>query len=88
MDLALRLQSISLANRALDVERAEMKSPIKGDFEGSVAATWVRLDDASGAGIVRYNDKEYVTVRIGFTSIPEGTGVELSFGNGLYYSKW
>ena len=88
MDLVSRLQDIGIANRALDVERADLKNPITGDFEGSVAGTWVRLDDETGAGIVRYNDKEYVTVRIGFTSIPEGTGVELSFGNGVYYSKW
>ena len=33
-------------------------------------------------------EQEYKTKRIGFTSIPAGTSVELSFGNGVYYSKW
>ena len=81
------LLSLSNLNRVDDVEKRESFQAITGDFEGSVAGTWVRLAE-NGAGIVRYNDKEYVTKRIGFTSIPAGTSVELSFGNGIYYSKW
>jgi hypothetical protein len=78
---------LSNINRVEDLERRELSQTITGDFEGSVAGSWVRLDE-NGAGIVNYNDKEYVTKRVGFTSIPAGTAVELSFGNGIYYSKW
>ena len=78
---------LSNLNRIEDLERRERSRVVTGDFEGSVAGTWVRLAE-NGAGIVSYNDKEYITKRIGFTSIPAGTPVELSFGNGIYYSKW
>ena len=81
------LLALSNANRIEDLDRRERSQAVTGDFEGSVAGSWVRLD-ASGAGIVSYNNKEYVTKRLGFTSIPAGTAVELSFGNGVYYSKW
>jgi len=82
------LVSLSSLNRLDDVETREMGTSIKGDFEGSVSASWVRLDSVSGAGVVLYNDKEYFTKRLGFTSIAAGAAVELSFGNGVYYSKW
>ena len=81
------LLSLSNLNRIEDLERRESSQTVTGDFTGSVAGSWVRLDE-NGAGIVNYNDKEYVTKRVGFTSIPAGTAVELSFGNGIYYSKW
>ena len=81
------LLSLSTVNRFEDLERREKAGVVTGDFEGSVSGFWVRLDE-TGAGIVSYNDKEYVTKRLGFTSIPAGTAVELSFGNGAYYSKW
>ena len=81
------LLTLSNLNRIEDLERRGSSRTVTGDFEGSVAGSWVRLDE-NGAGIVSYNDKEYVTKRIGFTSIPAGTAVELSFGNGIYYSKW
>ena len=81
------LLALSNLNRIEDLERRELSRTVTGDFEGSVAGSWVRLAE-NGAGIVSYNDKEYVTKRLGFTSIPAGTAVELSFGNGIYYSKW
>ena len=81
------LLALSNANRIEDLDRRERSQVVTGDFEGSVAGSWVRLDE-TGAGIVSYNNKEYVTKRLGFTSIPAGTAVELSFGNGIYYSKW
>lgn len=71
----------------LDVERRESKPIIQGKFEGSVSATWVKLQD-NGSGIVNYNQKEYVTRPIGFTSIPAGSNVLLTFANGVYYSSW
>ena len=81
------LLALSESNRLLDLEQRESGQSITGDFEGSVGGAWVALDE-SGAGIVSYNNKQYVTKRIGFTSIPAGTAVELSFGNGMYFSKW
>ena len=68
------------------IERA-LSGSSGGDFEGSVTGSWVGLDD-SGAGLVRYNSKLYKTKRLGFTSIPAGTAVQLSFAAGIYYSQW
>ena len=81
------LIEISLANRLNTVERLTNGESISGDFEGSVTGYWVRLG-SRGEGIVNYNNKEYVTKPIGFISIPGGTEVELSFADGIYYSKF
>ena len=81
------LLQLSNLNRLEDLERVPGTTGVSGDFEGSVGGTWVRLAE-NGAGIVAYNNKEYTTKRLGFTSISAGTSVELSFGNGIYYSKW
>lgn len=80
------LLQLSNAERLAELDRRSQPA-VSGDFVGSVNGTWVRLDE-TGAGVVLYNDKEYFTKRIGFTSIPAGTDVELSFANGVYYSKW
>ena len=85
-DLNTLLQS-SNANRLIDLERLESKQIIEGDFEGSVTGRWVRLDQ-TGAGIVEYNSKIYTTKPLGFTSLPKGTAVEMSYAKGVYYSKW
>lgn len=82
-----RLRELSLANRINTVQRLQSDVTISGDFEGSVTGYWVKLGDR-GEGIVRYNNKEYITKPIGFISIPGGTEVELSFANGIYYSKF
>ena len=87
MDLVNILKEASDVNRILDLERLERSGQLEGDFEGSVAGSWVRLD-SSGSAVVKYNDKEYYAKRIGFTSVPAGTAVELSFGNGFYYANW
>jgi hypothetical protein len=71
----------------VELSRLSKNEIIQGDFEGSVTAYWVRLAE-NGAGVVRYNNKEYVTKPIGFTSIPAGHQVELSHANGIYYSNW
>lgn len=82
------LVQISTANRINRLENlVDGKTVVKGDFEGSVTAYWVKLGD-SGEGIVNYNDKEYSTKVIGFFSIPKGTEVELSYAGGIYYSKF
>ena len=87
MNLINMLTEISDAERVVDVERREKGYIIEGDFEGSVTGYWVRLDE-SGAGIVTYNNKEYTTETVGFVSVPAGTVVELSFADGVYFSKY
>jgi len=81
------LKEISIAERIADVERRDKGYLIEGDFEGSVTGYWVKLDE-SGAGIVTFNNKQYVTETIGFVSVPKGTAVELSFADGTYFSKY
>lgn len=82
-----RLLELNSANRFFDMEDRAEGFVIKGDFEGSVTGFWVRLGPM-GEGIVSYNNKEYTTNPIGFVSIPKGTEVELSYANGMYYSKF
>lgn len=73
--------------RITELERRAKSSIIKGDFEGSVTGSWVKLSE-DGGGTVKYNDKKYTTVPIGFVSLPRGTAVELTYANGIYYSKF
>lgn len=87
MELLNKLQQRSNAERILQVERLQKGTVVEGDFEGSVTGYWVKLDQ-NGAGVVSYNQKNYVTKPIGFTSLPAGTEVELSHANGVYYSKF
>ncbi len=87
MSILTSLTQISSANRIVDLEFRNSDTTIVGDFVGSVTGTWVRLGE-SGEGIVSYNNKNYVTVPIGFISIPKGTELELSYANGIYYSKF
>ena len=87
MSLLNSLIDRSNAERMLEMDRRETGGYIEGDFEGSVTGYWVKLD-LTGAGIVSYNKKEYVTKPIGFTSLPKGVEVELSHANGVYYSKF
>lgn len=71
----------------MQIERLQKGNVFEGDFEGNVTGYWVKLDQ-NGAGVVSYNQKNYVTKPIGFTSLPAGTEVELSHANGVYYSKF
>ncbi len=86
-DLMRELRDVAFAERLVAIERKEKGYSIEGDFEGSVTGYWVRLDE-SGAGIVKFNYKEYVTQAIGFVSLPRGTIVELSYADGKYFSKY
>ena len=86
-NLLASLAQISSANRLVDLEERASDITVVGDFVGSVTGTWVSLGD-NGEGIVSYNNKQYVTVPIGFISIPSGTELELSYANGIYYSKF
>ena len=81
------LLEIHAANRVADVEKRESGQSIKGDFEGSVTGKWVKLG-SDGEGIVSYNNKQYVTKPMGFTSIAAGSPVILSHANGVYFSQW
>jgi hypothetical protein len=81
------IQQIQAVDRVAEVERRSSGEVVKGDFEGSVTGYWVKLRE-DGAGIVSYNNKQYVTKPIGFTSLPAGQAVELSHANGVYFSSW
>ena len=87
MPMQDNLRAISTANRLVDLEFRASDTSIAGDFVGSVTGSWVLLGE-SGEGIVAYNDKQYVTKPLGLSSIREGAEVELSFANGVYYSKF
>ena len=81
------LQARSTANRIAELQERATDIVIQGDFSGSVTGVWVKLGN-SGEGVVKYKSKSYNTKPIGFTSIPKGTEVELSYANGVYYSKF
>ena len=87
MALLDNLRDVAAAMRLVELERLASDEVIEGDFKGSVTGKWVQLAP-NGAGVVEYNSKRYLTKPIGFTSIPAGTAVELTFANGVYYSKW
>ena len=87
MPLQDDLRALSTANRFVDLEFRASETSVAGDFVGSVTASWVLLGEY-GEGIVTYNNKRYVTKSLGRSSIPAGTEVELSFANGVYYSKF
>ena len=74
-------------NRVVDAERRSAQKSIEGDFEGSVAAEWVRFDD-DGGGVVTHEGKEYISVILGDKSIKPGTEVELTHANGVYYTNF
>lgn len=87
MALLDSLIELSIANRLVELEFRSSDVTIRGDFTGSVTGYWQKLGD-NGEGLVEYNSKIYTTSPIGFTSIPKGSEVELSHGNGIYYSKF
>ena len=87
MNIFEKLQQAQNAKRIAELDMREAAAKIPGDFEGSVTGHWVRLD-ATGGGVVSYNNKEYLTKPIGFASLPKGLEVELSHANGIYYSKF
>lgn len=77
----------ALTARVIELERREEGSAPLGDFEGSVTGYWQELDH-NGVGIVQHKGKSYKTRTIGFASLPKGTEVELTYANGVYYSKF
>ena len=87
LELITQLKAVSVAERIAAVEAREKGWQVKGDFEGSVTGSWVTLNE-SGAGVVKFNNKKYITQNIGFVSLPKGTAVELSFADGTYFSKY
>jgi hypothetical protein len=87
MDALTSAIEASLVERIIESERRAEGAEIRGDFESSVKASWVRLDD-SGAGVVLYKGKEYMVKIIGSFSIPKGTPVELSYAKGIYFATY
>lgn len=87
MELLEALIEENAAARVVEIERRETGPATKGDFEGSVTGIWVELGE-SGLGIVSYNQKQYRTRPLGFTSIAAGQPVFLSYAAGVYYSNW
>ena len=77
----------SRESRVEELERRLQGARPSGDFEGSVTGYWDKLDDR-GVGLVTHNGKTYKTRAIGFLSLPKGTEVELTYANGIYYSKF
>ena len=87
MDLLKRTLQSNLAARVIELERREEGAAPRGDFEGSVTGYWKKLGER-GVGLVEYKGKVYKTRPIGFMSLPKGTEVELTYANGVYYSKF
>jgi len=81
------LKEISIADRIERMEREAREELFLGDFVGSVTGYWLGLN-MDGTGLVEYKKKWYTTKPIGFTSLPRGAEVELSYANGTYYSKF
>lgn len=77
----------SSSNRMVMLEDLTYGTEIKGDFEGSVTATWIKLRE-DGAGMCRYRGKIYATKPLGYVSIQAGTRVEMSYADGIYYSRY
>lgn len=81
------LRSISRAERVTALEYRSRGSLRKPDFEGVVYGSWAGLNPLS-AGLVSYKGKTYKTKMLGFTSLPKGARVQLSYVDGIYYSSW
>ncbi len=82
-DLLTQALDISMANRIADAG----ESGPKGDFEGTVVGTWKRLD-RTGAGVVEYKSKEYLTRATLCPSIFAVAPVEITYSNGTYFTRW
>ena len=87
MDLLQKTIKTSLTSRLIELEKRLEGSRPLGDFEGSVTGYWDKLDEF-GVGIVDYQGKLYKTRPVGFVSVPKGTEIELTYANGVYYSKY
>jgi hypothetical protein len=87
MDLLQKTIRESDTARLIELERRVEGSAPAGDFDSSVTGYWEKLDDL-GVGIVLHKGKKYKTRSIGFMSLPKGTEVELTYANGVYYSKF
>ena len=87
MDLLKQTAEASLQARVIELERREEGAKPTGDFTGSVTGYWQKLSP-DGVGLVEHKGKTYKTRPIGFMSLPKGTEVELTFANGVYYSKF
>jgi hypothetical protein len=87
MNLLSKTLNSAAAERLVELERRLEGSRPSGDFSGSVTGYWIELNN-QGVGIVDYQGKRYKTRPVGFISTSKGTEVELTYANGVYYSKF
>lgn len=84
--LDLAMQEFKMRRLEETMRRAE-GAEVKGDFAGSVVGKWQKLAE-NGAGVVLYKGREYPVRSIGFTSLPKGSTVELTYAKGQYFAKF
>ena len=84
--LELAMQEFKMRRLEETMRRAE-GAEVKGDFAGSVVGKWKELAE-NGAGVVIYKGREYPVRSIGFSSLPKGTAVELTYAKGQYLAKF
>lgn len=87
MNLLDKTLKSNLESRIIELERREEGARPSGEFKGSVTGYWQSLNHM-GVGLVEYKGRTFKTRPIGFMSLPKGTEVELTFANGVYYSKF
>ena len=85
--VAKKLMEMGQSNRMAMLGGLSFGHAVKGDFEGSVTASWVKLRE-DGAGMCSYNGKVYATRPLGYVAIRAGQKVEMSFADGIYYSRF
>ena len=85
--LVEKLTAIARAQRMVAQEAELTGTVYSADFEGTVTGTWAGID-SSGGGNVIYKGKTYKTIRLGLTSLFQGSKVQLSYVNGTYFSNW
>ena len=87
------MTAIDMAMKEFNMRRVEETmrraegAEVKGDFEGSVVGKWQRLGE-DGAGVVLYKGRNYPVRSIGFSSLPRGATVELTYAKGQYFAKF
>ena len=85
--LLQRTQDESASARLMELDHRVDGWEIRGDFQGTVTGKWQGVGP-QGEGRVTYKGKTYKTKRAGFSSIPRGYPVELTYANGVYYSSY
>jgi hypothetical protein len=84
MNPSTQLQAVQAARRMVELERRANKETIQGLISGTVIAQWKELNE-DGSGRVLYEDREFVVNPSGFISLPKGTKVQMTYGEGVYH---